>query len=325
MKHTEAGPSRLKKSCLNPRRCRIRMSIAFVTGVLVSTSVASWASFQYVGRPLGTVSAGSVGSSMYLPGSGASMEPPDLQGADKVFTRAPALAQKGAGIAWPCHGSGQGPLNKVLYRLLPAGWSLYAKPGTVLDLPTGYACHSNPWTTPLRQVLQREGYEGTLWWGYDVLSIAPRPHSIMPAVAGVDPAQVAVTGRPVIQPGGPMMPYLPPRSVQTTLPLSTKTDPVIAAHPASVANSAVNPIAACHGHGNHVEQRRAANVPLTLGPGGKVVPAGWQQHVIPLQKAVREGWQLALSKHPDARQVRLARAWLSNGGTLYYPLPAKAS
>lgn len=301
MKPTSTKPH--QKTGCSQRRCRIRMSIAFVTGVLVSTSVASWASFQYVGRPLDTPSAGSAGSSVYLSGPGSrSPEKPDLQGTDKVFTHRPALVQKGAGIAWPCHGSGQGPLNKVLYRLLPAGWSLYAKPGTVLDLPTWYACHSNTWTTPLREVLQREGYEGTLWWGYDVLSIAPRPQQPMPAVAGSDPAKI---GDPVIQPGGPMIP-LPPGQPQITLPLAKPSAP--------------NPVAACHGHGNTVHATPAPTGPLTIGPGGTVIAAGWHQHVIPLQKAVREGWKLAIAPHPDAQQMRLARAWLANGGALFYPL-----
>lgn len=307
-----------KKSC-RQRRCQVRMGVAFAAGVLVSTSMASWASFQYVGRPLNTPSAGSAASSMYLPGPGAAPEKPDLQGFTPAFTHIPALVEKGAGIAWPCHGAGQGTLGKVLYRLLPPGWSLYVKPGTLLDVPTWYACHSSPWTVPLRQVLHRENYTGTLWWGYNVLSIAPR----VPAAQAPDPAAgvPATKPAPVIQPGGPMLPIPPHSDIQTTLPLpttATVAEAVADPHPAIPVH---DPVAARSGHGVSVSTQPAApDAPLTLGPGGVVVSAGWHQHVIPLQKAVREGWQLAISKHPDAKQLQLARAWLSNGGALYYPL-----
>ena len=319
----------------NRRRCQMRMGIAFVTGVLVSTSMASWASFQYVGRPLDTESAGSAGSSVYMPGPGAAPQKPDLQGYDKAFTHTPTLIEKGAGIAWPCHGEGQGSLNKVLYRLLPPGWSLYAKPGTLLNVPTWYSCHSSPWTVPLQQVLHREGYTGTLWWGYNVLSIAPRPMKALPSVAGVRPAA------PVIQPGGPLLPAGDPAKetgTQTTMPLAhtaviESTDPKPDPKPVPMTRTPLikevktvktvhDPIAACHGHGVAVRTAHPAADPLTIGPNGTVIQEGWQQHVINLQKAVREGWRLNISSHPNARQIQLARIWLKNGGTLYYPLPA---
>lgn len=332
------------KSVMNPekagnrRRCQVRMGIAFVTGILVSTSMASWASFQYVGRPLGAESAGSAGSSVYLPGPGAAPQKPDLQGYDKAFTHAPTLVEKGAGIAWPCHGDGQGPLNKVLYRLLPPGWSLYAKPGTLLNVPTWYSCHSSPWTVPLQQVLHREGYTGTLWWGYNVLSIAPRPAGDeLPSVAGAQPET------PVIQPGGPLLPAGDPAkaadTTQTTMPLAhtpviESTDPkpvpmaVTVTRTPSVKKvktikTVQDPVAACHRHGVAVRAEHPADeAPLTIGPNGTVIQAGWHQHVINLQKAVHEGWKLNITSHPNALQIQLARIWLKNGGTLYYPLPA---
>jgi hypothetical protein len=328
------------KSVMNPekagnrRRCQVRMGIAFVTGILVSTSMASWASFQYVGRPLETESAGSAGSSVYLPGPGAAPQKPYLQGYDKAFTHTPALIEKGAGIAWSCHGDGQGSLNKILYRLLPPGWSLYAKPGTLLDIPTWYACHGRPWTAPLQQVLHREGYTGTLWWGYNVLSIAPRPIKALPAVVGVKPA------KPVIQPGGPLLPAGKPidtavSDTQTTYPLTAVEKPedkgrpmplpfypAVKTTPLKTVQSVPDPVAVCHNHGVRVKDvHPAVETPLTIGPNGKIIRAGWDQRVINFQKAVREGWKLSLSKHPTAKEIRLARAWMENGGTLYYPLP----
>lgn len=307
----------------------VSLAVAFTAGALLTTSMASWASFQYVGKPVGVESAGSAASSIYLPGPGAAPEKPDLQGYQRAFTHTPALIEKGAGIAWPCHGSGQGTLSKVLYRLLPPGWTLYTKPGTLLDILTYYDCHSSPWTVPLRQVLHREGYTGTLWWGYNVLSISPRP--ALTATATPVPSVP-----PVIQPGGPMIPAnSTPAMVQTTDPLPKPA--IIQADPLPKVGvdpkpAVQNPIAACHRMKIPAVEHPAAIVPpatvppaqalpLTLGPDGKLIQTGWHTRVINLDKAVHGGWKLAIPRHPNERQIQLARAWLRNGGSLYYPLP----
>lgn len=294
----------------NRRRYRLRIFTAFAAGVVVSVSMASWAGFQYQGMPpVTTAPASDAGSTVYLADPGLRGNPPALHGFQEVGTT-PGLQQKGAGIAWPCHGSGDGPLDTMLYRLLPAGWKLYAKPGTILDLAASYDCAGSPWTAPVDRMLRAQDMTGTLWWGYDILAVAP----VAPAPVA-DPQPVP----PVIQPGGPM---LPARIGAHTLPLPQATAPVISAMP--------NPVAACSGHGvplaaSHPARAATASdpgeSPLTIGAGGQIVAAGWNRHVIPLQKAIREHWQLAISRHPTPAQRRLASAWLANGGVLFYPLP----
>ncbi len=294
------------KQSLPSARCTLRIAIAFTTGALISVSVASMASFQYQGMPPAVVpgQSGSAGSTIYLQNPDIPASPAALSGFQEVST-IPGLVQKGAGIAWPCHGSGEGPLNTMLYRLLPAGWKLYAKPGTVLDLPTQYSCNGDPWTTPVDRMLRDQHLSGTLWWGYDILAIAPEaPAFPLP---------------PRIQPGGPM---LPATTTSTTVPLALPTPP--AAVSADTKAAKPDPVAACHGSGTHlVAKQPAPDAPLTIGKNGQVIALGWKQHVIPLTRAVREGWQLALPKNPTPVQRRLGEAWIANGGVLRYPLPTK--
>jgi len=300
----------------NRRRCRMRIFMAFAAGAVVSVSMASWASFQYEGMPpVTTPTAPDAGSTVYLANRGSAGQPQALSGFQQVGA-IPGLEQKGAGIAWPCHGSGEGPLNAMLYRLLPAGWKLYAKPGTVLDMPTSYDCAGSPWTVPVDRMLRAQDMSGTLWWGYDILAIAP---VAPPPVSDPQPLPNK------IQPGGPM---LPAQTAQQTLPLPSVSTP--AGTTAPTASAKPNLVAACTGHGMSLVASHPARsvpvadpqaTPLTIGAGGKVVSADWHHRVIFLRKAVREHWQLAISRHPTPAQRALARAWLANGGVLFYPLP----
>nr|WP_297498803.1 toxin co-regulated pilus biosynthesis Q family protein [Ferrovum sp.] len=102
---------------------------------------------------------------------------PVLKGFQKVFTHVPVLAQYGAGLATTCHGGGPMSLLHALHRLLPYGWTVYTKPGTLLRLDTRYSCHGvQPWSTSLQTALKRMGFHGALYWRSKILTIwAPNP------------------------------------------------------------------------------------------------------------------------------------------------------
>lgn len=290
------------------RRCSVRVGIAFAAGIAVSVSMASFASFQYLGVPPGSAPSSTVGSSVYLTNPADMKTPPALQGMLQVGT-VPGLVQRGAGIAWPCHGSDQGPLDVMLYRLLPSGWKLYVKPGTDVSLESGYACHGNPWTTPINRMLRSQGLTGTLWWGYDVLSIAPQ-----------QVAQPTPLPPQNIQPGGPMIPAAGPKS-QKTYPLALTK--VVKVPPKTVhTDPPAKDMTACAGHGIHAGTPSSAEV-MTIGKDGKVISAGWDQHVIPWQTAVAEHWRLDVGRHPTPAQRKLAEAWMGAGGVLFRHLPPK--
>ena len=287
-----------------------RKTKVIMAAVVLAVSPLAWAEFQFVGPPPMTQdNAESAASSVYVspqrPFAGAAHpveKAPDLQGYVPTFHKTSILAQEGAGIAWPCHGGGSAPLNKALYKLLPEGWSLYAKTGTLLNIPVWYACHSNPWTMVVRQVLKRSGYEGTLWWGYDMLTIAPRPMRPMPTIAGVKPSAKAAT-QPTVSTRTTIDPVsLPVKPAQTTIPLKH----IVATSPSHVSMTAV-----------HVGDA----TPLTIGPGGEVIQPNLKQKVIPLVRAINGHWRLELPVHPNRREIALAKAWLNAGGTLFSPLP----
>lgn len=302
------------------RRCQLRVAVAFASGLLVSLSIASWASFRYEGAPPANGQDWDQGSTVYLQNPADRGAPPVLQ---KLLAAGagPGLQQRGAGIAWPCHGSDQGPLDTLLYRLLPSGWKLYVKPGTVLTLPAQYACHGNPWTTEVDQMLRSQDMTGTLWWGYDVLAIAPAQQQI-----ASDPMPAGK-----IQPGGPMIPApadsigqkTDPLAVSTVLhgrkPLPEDAACAQAKRPAKITAAREKAITAAPG------TEEVQDAPLSIGRGGKIVAAGWAEHVIPLSKAIHEHWRLALPAHPTARQARLGKLWMDNGGVLFQPLPSGKS
>lgn len=211
------GPKVFKKLSSN---CRMRVATAFAAGLVVAVSASSWASFQYVGKPLGTQSDPIAGSTVYISGPiGKTPFETRFPGLQAIQNPTDPLLQKGAGIAWPCHGAGSGTISQVLYHLLPAGWKIYAQPGVVLGLPVQYSCHDDPWTVPMGKVLHEQGLVGTLWWGYDVLSLAPQDSVPQALPQG-------------IQPGGPMIPAQPdpvvkandpkpaPKAIQSTDPLT---------------------------------------------------------------------------------------------------------
>ena len=303
-----------------------------VVAVVLASSPLAWAGFQFVGPPPVTQdNAESAASSIYVspqrPFAGAAHpveKAPDLQGYVPTFHKTSILAQEGAGIAWPCHGGGSAPLNKALYKLLPEGWSLYAKTGTLLNIPVWYACHSNPWTMVVRQVLRRSGYEGTLWWGYDTLTIRPRPMRPLPAIAGVKPSTTSFTppvaskvtmpdpaaSHTVSSPVGPA----PKQITEPLKSASVKSDPVpvpmIAVSHARKVPPHVTPVAQAGG-----------TTPMTVGPDGEVIQPSLEQKVIPLVRAIHGHWRLELPTHPNHREIALAKAWLSAGGTLFSPLP----
>jgi hypothetical protein len=247
-----------------------------------------------------------------------------MNGYVQAFKKVPVLAENGAGIAPTCQGGGSAPLNDALYKLMPEGWSLYAKPGTLLNLPVWYSCHDNPWTSVVAQVLKRSGYEGTIWWGYDMLTIAPRPMRPMPSIAGVKPSTATATP-PVVStvtmpdPAPSYTVSSPVDPAQTTDPLkrvAVESDPVpvpmIATCHAKKVSPHVTPVA-------HV----GGTTPMTIGPGGEVIQPSVKQQVIPLVRAINGHWRLELPVHPNRRAIALAKAWLNAGGTLFSPLPQK--
>ncbi|MBN6740294.1 hypothetical protein JKG47_07070 [Acidithiobacillus sp. MC6.1] len=286
-----------------------RKTKAVVAAVVLAISPLAWAGFQFVGPAPLSQGPQRGASSVYLrtaqPAAIAtqtSPAPPGMNGYVRAFKKVAVLTENGAGIAPPCRGGGSAPLNEALYKLMPEGWSLYAKPGTILNLPVWYSCHDNPWTSVVAQVLKRSGYEGTLWWGYDMLTIAPRPMRPMPAIAGVKPSTKAAT--------------------QPTANTLTKPDPVsLAVDPAQTTIPLKQAVKALPSPVSMTTVHVGGTTPLTIGPNGEVIQPGLKQKVIPLVQALNGHWRLELPTHPDHREIALAKAWLNAGGTLFSPLP----
>lgn len=286
-----------------------RKTKVVMAAVVLAISPLAWAGFQFVGPAPLSQGQQRGASSVYLAATQpaaistqTSPTPPDMNGYVQAFKKVPVLAENGAGIAQPCQGGGSAPLNDALYKLMPEGWSLYAKPGTLLNLPVWYSCHDNPWTSVVAQVLKRSGYEGTIWWGYDMLTIAPRPMRPLPAIVGVKPSTKASSQPTVSTRTTPDPVSLPVKPAQTTIPLKH----AVATSPSHVLRTAL-----------HV----GGATPLTIGPGGEVIQPGLKQKVIPLVRAINGHWRLELPTHPNHREIALAKAWLNAGGTLFSPLP----
>ncbi len=308
-----------------------------VTAVVLAISPLAWAGFQFVGPAPLSQGQQRGASSVYLAATQpaaistqTSPTPPDMNGYVQAFKKVPVLAENGAGIAQPCQSDGSAPLNDALYKLMPEGWSLYAKPGTLLNLPVWYSCHDNPWTSVVAQVLKRSGYEGTLWWGYDILTIAPRPMRPLPGVAGMVPASGTTQSMTVQKPVDPM-PGTSPMTGAKSADIAAPADPVqttMALKTSTPNRKDKQMVMACKNRHSSVTVKitpvtYSESTPATIGANGAVIQPSLKQKVIPLNRAVRENWRLELPEHPNGREVALAKAWLNAGGTLFSPLPQK--
>ncbi len=115
---------------------------------------------------------------------------PDLTGYTHILSKKPALEQHGSGFAAICHGHGTYSLRAALHMVLPVGWSVYAKRGTVLSFPVHYTCHGDPWTVVVGKMFKQDGYRGAVWWGNDVLTVHPEK-SVMPVTPAPADLQVS--------------------------------------------------------------------------------------------------------------------------------------
>uniref|UniRef100_E6QGN2 Toxin co-regulated pilus biosynthesis protein Q C-terminal domain-containing protein n=1 Tax=mine drainage metagenome TaxID=410659 RepID=E6QGN2_9ZZZZ len=100
---------------------------------------------------------------------------PSLHGFQKVLTIQPVLAQHGKGPDTACKGGRViTTLGSALQHILPTGWTVYAKPGIEVRFPAQYQCNG-PWTGTLRDVLQKSGLHGAIWWGPRIVTLWPAP------------------------------------------------------------------------------------------------------------------------------------------------------
>jgi len=111
---------------------------------------------------------------------------PDLSGYRKSLEVQPVLEQHGFGMAHRSERLQRGTVNFMwaLWETLPAGWTVYAKPGVTLDLPivvTGSMTRER-WTQALKEEVRQAGLHGALWWGQRIVTLwAPKPISFYPS------------------------------------------------------------------------------------------------------------------------------------------------
>ncbi|MBN6739506.1 toxin co-regulated pilus biosynthesis Q family protein [Acidithiobacillus sp. MC6.1] len=112
---------------------------------------------------------------------------PHLEGFHKSFFVQPTLAIHGNGIPGKPDRmqSGIHSLREVLQEALPTGWSLYTKPGVVLDIPVQITSHlhSEMWIKVLHDLLQKSGLHGAVWWNQQVVTLWTAPVTPHPVEA----------------------------------------------------------------------------------------------------------------------------------------------